>query len=169
MTSVFGAGMSMFTGMMGVGMSSYSAYKQAEAENYSRQWNSLMAGEQAKLASAKADIFRGLGTSEKAETILQYDALASEQRAAYSASGVNVNVGSALAMQQNTKAQGVYEGQKAQFQRDLQAWEMDMEARSHTLEAKFGMASQVNPWVPALTQAIGGTSSVYNTYSSWMR
>lgn len=162
-------GGSLFSGMLGVGMSSYAAYQQAEAENASRQWNSLMAGRQADLALAKADIFRSLGKTEYAETRMEYDALASRQAAEYSASGVNVNVGSALQTQVNTKTQGVYEAQKAQFQRDLQAWEMDMEASAHRLEAKFGMASQVNPWIPALSQGIGGTTSVYNQYSSWMR
>lgn len=156
-------------GMAGVGMNSYGAYQQAQAENYSREWNSFMAGQQAELATAKASIFRSLGAQERAETLQEYDALRSQQRAQYSSSGVNVNKGSALDTQATTAKMGVYEAQKAEFQRESQAWEMDMEARAHRLEQQFGMASQVNPWVPAMSAAIGGTTSIYSTYGKWMK
>ena len=159
----------IMSGMVGVGMNSYGAYQQAQAENYSRKWNSFMAGQQAELATAKASMFRSLGKQERAETLLEYEALRSNQRAQYSASGVNVNVGSALDTQATTAKMGVYEAQKAEFQRESQAWEMDMEARSHRLEQQFGMVSQVNPWVPALSSAIGGTTSIYSTYGKWMK
>lgn len=162
-------GAQLMSGMVGVGMSSYGAYQQAQSENYSRKWNSFMAGQQAELATAKASMFRSLGKQERAETLLEYEALRSNQRAQYSASGVNVNAGSALDTQANTAKMGVYEAQKAEFQRESQAWEMDMEARSHRLEQQFGMVSQVNPWVPALSAAIGGTTSIYSTYGKWMK
>ncbi len=162
-------GAQLMSGMVGVGMSSYGAYQQAQSENYSRKWNSFMAGQQAELATAKASMFRSLGKQERAETLLEYSALRSNQRARFSSSGVNVNVGSALDTQANTAKMGVYEAQKAEFQRESQAWEMDMEARSHKLEQQFGMASQVNPWVPALSAAIGGTTSIYSTYGKWMK
>ena len=159
----------IMSGMVGVGMNSYGAYQQAQAENYSRKWNSFMAGQQAELATAKASMFRSLGKQERAETLLEYSALRSNQRAQFSASGVNVNVGSALDTQANIAKMGVYEAQKAEFQRESQAWEMDMEARSHKLEQQFGMVSQVNPWVPAFSAAIGGTTSIYSTYGKWMK
>ncbi len=162
-------GAQLMSGMVGVGMSSYGAYQQAQAENYSRKWNSFMAGQQAELATAKASMFRSLGKQERAETLMEYDAIRSNQRAQFSASGVNVNKGSAVDTQANTAKMGVYEAQKASFQRESQAWEMDMEARSHKLEQQFGMASQVNPWVPALSAAIGGTTSIYSTYGKWMK
>ncbi len=162
-------GAQLMSGMVGVGMNSYGAYQQAQAENYSRKWNSFMAGQQAELATAKASMFRSLGKQERAETLLEYSALRSNQRARFSSSGVNVDVGSALDTQANTAKMGVYEAQKAEFQRESQAWEMDMEARSHKLEQQFGMASQVNPWVPALSAAIGGTTSIYSTYGKWMK
>ena len=162
-------GAQLMSGMVGVGMNSYGAYQQAQAENYSRKWNSFMAGQQAELATAKASMFRSLGKQERAETLLEHSALRSNQRARFSSSGVNVNVGSALDTQTNTAKMGVYEAQKAEFQRESQAWEMDMEARSHKLEQQFGMASQVNPWVPALSAAIGGTTSIYSTYGKWMK
>lgn len=169
--------------MMGVGMSSYSAYQQAKAENMAKQWNSQMATRQAELATAnsllatkKAGVLRTLGDTEYGETIQEYEGLRSRQREDYAAGGVNVNVGSAILAQTNTAKQGVYEAQKAEYQRDMQAWEMDIEswraqqsAKTYQMEAAAGMASQINPWVPAVSQAIGGASSVFGTYGSWQR
>lgn len=164
-----GANIMAGIGMAGVGMSAYSAYQQAEAEKYSRAWNSLMAGQQAEIAKAKAATYRQLGQQERFETELEYQGLESTQRAQYSASGVDVNVGSALQTQLNTRKQGIYEGQKAEWQREQQAWEMDMEEQTHRLEQQFGMASNINPWASGLASAIGGTTSVYNMYAQWQK
>lgn len=164
-----GANVMAGVGMVGVGMSAYSAYQQAEAEKYSRAWNSLMAGQQAEIAKAKASMYRQLGKQERMETELEYQGLESLQRAQYSASGVDVNTGSALQTQMNTRKQGIYEGQKAETQREIQAWEMDMEEQTHRLEQKFGMVNNISPWMSGLTSAIGGTTSVYNTYAQWQK
>lgn len=164
-----GSIISMGVSALGLGMSTYADYKQVQAENAAKEWNSFVSVQQARLADAKADVYTKLGKQEKAETILEYDALASKQRADFAAGGVNVNVGTAIKTQANTKMMGVYEGQKAQYQRDLQAWEMRNEANSLRINAELDLASQRNPWLSAGTTAIGGLTNIYSQYGQWQR
>lgn len=143
------------------------AYGSAMAENYSKQWNAQQARQGAALALAKADVFKKLGVTEKYETLQHYDALRSRQRAEYSAAGVDVNAGSALTNQVNTARMGVYEAQKAKYSRDLQAWEMEVEASNLNMTAVMNENSMRNPWLPATTAAIGGITGAFATYGSW--
>ncbi len=110
-----GFGLSMF----GTGMNTVGAYQSALADNYAAEWNATVKGQEADLAAKKADIFRQLGETEREETLAQYRALREEQRAAYGASGVDVNAGSALHIQGETAASGVYEAQKACLKTEL--------------------------------------------------
>ncbi len=160
-----GFGLSMF----GTGTSTMGAYQSALANNYAAEWNAAVKGQQADLADKKADIFRQLGETEREETLAQYRALQGEQRAAYGASGVDVNSGSPLQITAHTGATGVYEAQKAQYQRDLQAWEMDSTASGLRTEAAFSRASRQNPWLSAASAAIGGLTGAYQTYGNWRK
>ncbi len=158
-----GFGLSMFN----TGTSTMGAYQSALANNYAAEFTATTKGYQADLAAKKADIFRQLGETEREETLSQYRALREEQRAAYGASGVDVNSGSPLQVTAHTAATGVYEAQKAQYQRNLQAWEMDNTASGLQMEAAFTRASKQNPWLSASSAAIGGLTSAFNTYGSW--
>lgn len=155
--------------MFSTGISTGAAYQTALASNYSKQWNAQQAEYAAEIATAKANVFRQLGETEKFETLQKYDALRSQQRAEYSAAGVNVNVGSAMTQQVATTKTGVYEAQKAKYERDLQAWEMDVEARNQLLTAEMNRNSQSNPWLPAVSAAVGGLSGTLLQYGQWQR
>ena len=161
----FGLGMSMF----GTGISTTAAYQEALAANYAAEWNATVKEGEAELALAKAGIFKELGLVERQETLDQYAEIQSAQRAQYGASGVDVNTGSALQTQAATAETGVYEAQKAQYQRDLQAWEMEAAAQSLKLEAQFSRTSKRSPWLSAATAAVGGLTSAYSLYSNWNR
>lgn len=158
-----------FTGGLSIGLSSGADYATALANNYAKEYNAITAEYAAEVATAKADTFRQLGETEKAEVLQTYQALQSQQRAEYGAAGVNVNVGSALTQQVATAKQGVYEAQKAQYERDMQAWEMDVEAQSQLMTAEMNRAAKANPWLPAVTSAVSGVSSLYGTYGSWQK
>lgn len=160
--------LSPFVGLMGAsfstGVSSYAEYQTALANNYSKQWSAIQDRAAADLASTKADTYRALGQQERFETEQEYDALRSRQRAEYSAAGVDVGTGSALTQQVATVRQGVYEGQKAQYERDLQAWEMDTQAANLRLSAQVNENSMQNPWYPAITSGITGLTNIYSQY-----
>ena len=160
---LFGLGMGMFN----TGISTQAAYQEALANNYAKDWNAAVQEQQAELAGAKADVFRQLGQTERQETLDQYAEIQSAQRSAYGASGVDVNFGTPLDVQAATASTGVYEAQKAQYQRDLQAWEMDNEKKSLLLQAQFNRDSKRNPYIPAATAAIGGITNAFSTYSNW--
>ena len=153
--------------LMSTAATSSAAYGEAMAQNYAKRWNARQAEYGAEIALAKAANFRKLGETEKFETLQQFDALRSRQRAEYSAAGVDVNVGSALETQKQTMRLGVYEAQKAKYERDLQAWELTMEARDLQMTAAMNKSSLRNPWIPATTALAGGLTSIYDTFGKW--
>lgn len=155
--------------LMSTASTSSAAYGEAMAENYAKRWNARQAQYGSDIAMAKAATFKRLGETEKYETLQQFDALRSRQRAEYSAAGVDVNVGSALDTQIQTARYGVYEAQKAKYERDLQAWEMTIEARNLQMSAEMNLNSLRNPWIPATTALAGGLTSIYDTYGKWQR
>jgi hypothetical protein len=106
---------------------------------------------------------------EYGDTLREYGTLRGDQRAAYGASGVSVNAGSAAAVQANTAAEGIYAGEKVRYQRNLGAWQMENDARNYDLEALRSRTGKVNPWVPAATAAIGGLTNMYSTYGESQR
>ncbi len=159
----FGLGMSMF----GTGMSSVGAYQETLAQNRAAEWNATVKNQQADLAVQKADIFRQLGETERQETLDRYAALREEQRAAYGASGVDVNAGTPLHVTAETTEAGVYEAQKAKYQRDVQAWKMDTTAHGLRMEAEFSRANKRSPGMAAANSAIGGLTSAFSTWGRW--
>lgn len=147
----------------------YAAYNQALADNYSKQWNAMQANMSADAAESKARIFRQLAVTERFETEQTYDTIRQEQRSAYASSGVNVDYGSAIQVQAETAAQGVYEGQKAEYQRIAQAIDLENQAKASRLDAQFGMNSQRPAWMAGVTGFNNAISSVAGTYSGWQR
>ena len=151
------------------GMSSAAAYRDAEAQNAANQLNAMTFEQNAELSTIQAATSRKFGDIEYKDTRREYAALQGQQRAAYGASGVSVNAGSAAATQANTAAEGVYEAEKVKYQRDLEAWQLEQQARGYTFEAAKARANRVNPWVPASAAAIGGLTNMYSTFGQWQR
>ena len=154
-------------GALQTGMSTAAAYRQAEAQNQANQLNAMTYEQNAQLARIQAETARQFGEQEYGDTIKEYGRLRGEQRAAYGASGVDVNSGSAAAVQANTAAEGVYAAEKVKYQRDLEAWQLEQEAAGMEFEAVKSRAGHVNPYIPAAGAAIGGLTSMYSTYGQW--
>lgn len=159
----------LFGSLVSTGVSAYAQYQTGLANNYSKQWNAEASRVSAQIATAKAKAYTQLGVQEKAEVIQEYDALRSKQRSEYAAGGVDVNYGSALEQQVATTKLGVYEGQKAQYTRDMQAWEMTTEAAQHEMTALQNEASMTNPWLPAIQAGVSGVSGAYQQYGQWQK
>lgn len=149
------------------GMSMAAAQRDAEAQNMANQAQAAQYQQQADLDRIRAANASELGGIEAAEKLKQYETLRGEQRVAYGASGVNVNVGSAAQMQANTAAEGVYEAAKSQYNRDLQAWEYNVNAVNLEGQANILRTNTVNPWIPTATAGIGGLTNMYRSYSGW--
>ena len=164
---------SPYTGMgmsaMGTGMSTAAAYRDAQAQNMANQLNAMTYQQNAELNRIQAATARQFGEQEYKDVRREYARLQGEQRAGYGASGVDVNAGSAAAVQANTAAEGVYAAQKTKYQRDLEAWQLEQTARQYDFEALKAKTNKVNPWVPAATAAIGGLTSMYSTFGNWQR
>lgn len=149
------------------GMSTAAAYRQAEAQNQANQLNAMTYEQNAKLARISAETSRQFGEQEYKDVVTEYGRLRGEQRAAYGASGVSVNSGSAAAVQANTAAEGIYAAEKAKYARDMEAWRLDQEAAGMDFEATKARAGHINPYLPAGAAAIGGLTSMYSTYGRW--
>ena len=154
-------------GAIGTGMSAASAYRQAEAQNQANRLNAMTYEQNAQLARIQAETARQFGEQEYKDTIKEYGELRGAQRAAYGASGVDVNSGSAAAVQANTAAEGIYSAEKVKYQRDLEAWQLEQDAAGMDFEATKARAGVVNPLIPGASAAIGGLTSMYSTYGQW--
>ncbi len=152
---------------IGTGISTAAAYNDAKAQELANEFNASQMRQQAELSRIQADNYRQLGEIEENDVLREYESLRGGQRAAYGASGVVVNAGSAADMQANTAAEGVYEGQKTRYGRALQAWEKDVEATNLEGRASFTLANKRNPYVSAATSALTGLTSMYSTYGNW--
>lgn len=168
--------MSDFMPYVGLGLSSVStgistaaAYRDAQADNMAAEMNAITYQQNAELSRIRADNFRKLGDIEAADVRREYESMTGEQRAAYGASGVNVNAGSAAAVVANTAAEGVYEANKTKYGRALQAWEAEQEAANLDNQAAITLATKRNPWVPAASAAVGGMTNMYSTYGNWKK
>ena len=159
----------MGLGAIGTGISTAGAYRDAQAQNMANQLNAVTYQQNAELNRIQAATARQFGEQEYKDVRREYARLQGEQRAGYGASGVDVNAGSAAAVQANTAAEGVYAAQKTKYQRDLEAWQLEQTARQYDFEALKAKTNKVNPWVPASAAAIGGLTSMYSTYGQWKR
>lgn len=154
---------------LSTGIQSAAAYKQAQAQNQANELNAQSSLYNAKLAQMQAGIYRQYGEQEYKDTVKEYRQLQGQQAAAYAASGVSVNTGSAAAVQADTAAEGVYAAQKAKYQRELQAWQAERQADQQNFDALKYRAGAVSPGLAAATTAIGGATQMFGTYSSWIR
>lgn len=150
---------------IGTGMQTAAAYRDAQAQNYANQVNAMSYEQEAELATIQAAKLREHGAIAAEDVRREYVSLAGNQRAAYGASGVAVNAGSAAAVVANTAAEGVYESAKTKYQYELDAWSKDREAANLRFKATTTRNSSVNPWVNASTAAIGGLTKTYSTLS----
>jgi hypothetical protein len=170
MMGMFSGGMQMAgfgLNAISTGMSAAAAYRQQEAQNQANKLNAASYEQNAQLARIQAETARQFGEQEYKDTVKEYGELRGAQRAAYGASGVDVNSGSAAAVQANTAAEGIYAGEKAKYQRDLQAWQLEQDAAGMDFEAAKARAGVVNPLIPGASAAIGGLTSMYSTYGQW--
>ena len=157
----------LMTQAAGVGISTAAARQQAEAENLSRQWNAAMAREQAAVSRAQAENARQRGNIAASEARIQYKQLQGQQRAAYGASGVNVNTGSAALVQADTSAWSVYAQQKELYNYGMEAWGYEQNARLQEFDAERQLAVKSNPNFAAATAAISGGTGLFNTMTRW--
>ncbi len=156
-------------GGVGTGISTAAAYNDARAQNLANEFNASQLQQQAQLSRIQAANYRQLGEVEAADTLREYESLRGAQRAAYGASGVSVNAGSAADVQANTAAEGVYESQKSRYSRALDAWQKDVEATNLEGKSGFTLANKTNPYISAATAALTGTANMYSTYSNWKK
>lgn len=159
----------MGLGAIGTGIQTAAAYRDAQAQNMANRLNAETYEQNAELNRIQAQTARRFGEQEYKDAIREYGTLKGDQLAAYGASGVSVSSGSAAAVAANTAAEGIYSAQKAKYQRDLEAWQLEQAARGYDFEALKAKTNRVNPYVPAATAAIGGLTSMYSTYGNWTR
>ncbi len=153
----------------GVGISTAAARQQAEADNMARQWNATMARQKAQLSLVQADDARKRGDVEAGLRRLEGTKLKGEQRAAYAASGVDVNYGSAAKVQADTMAWAEYAAQTEITNYGREAWAHEQEARMQEFEAQRQLSGAANVGLATATAAIGGLTGMYDRYSGWRK
>ena len=155
----------MFQGF-GVGMEVAAQRQQAEADNLARQWNATIARQNADLARVQAENARQRGDLEAGLRRQEADKLRGQQRAAYGASGVDANWGSAAAVQADTVAWGEFAAQEELYSYGMEAWEAEHNATMQEYEAMRLEAGIGDPNLSGIATAITGTTDIFKKYGS---
>lgn len=151
----------------GIGMQMAAAEQQQFADQMARQWNATIAQQDAQLSRISAEQTRKRGEVAATDKRREASILKGKQRAAYGASGVDVNWGSAAAVQADTMAWGEYEAQKELYNYGLEAWQHDVNALKSENEANRLRAGIGSTSTSSLPIAIAGAGSVFNSISGW--
>lgn len=157
------------TQALGTGMSIAAAKQQQEAQRLAAQWNATVAQQEAAVAREQASRAREQGEIEADARLREYSKLKGEQRAAYGASGVDANWGSAAAVQADTMAWGEYEAQKEIYNYGLSAWGYEQQARNSDMQAKAALAGAPSGNLGMWTAGISGATDMFNTYNRWKK
>lgn len=143
-----------------VGLQAYSAYAQQAAANAAARYQGRMADQAAKLKMERAKIATRRGEQKARKVLSGAMAFAGRQRAAFSASGVKVDVGSARTVVEATPALASEEAFTARHNAALEAWGLRSQAWFDTARGRLYRAQTFSPWLAASGAALGGAFQV---------
>lgn len=143
---------SLVSGLVGTGISAYSAIEQGRAQSRLAEYNAQLAQRQAQ-AEEQAGLARADAIRE------QNKAVAAQQRAGYGASGVDVNTGSPLLVQ--AKQAGYMEMAAMDAARDAAIGSEGYRDEA-TLDRMQGSVSRSAGRTGALASILQGTASTAN-------
>lgn len=141
----------------GVGVSTYSAYRQAEAQNDAAEYNERVAKRNNEIAEIQALDAERRGKIEEKQHRLRVSRLLGAQRAAAAGSGVVVDTGSPLAMLEDTAMLGEYDAETIKHNAKREAWAL----RAGKQGTSYGRTS---PVLAAGGTLLGGASRLGAQY-----
>ena len=154
------AAVGMTVGLIGSGVKAFGDSQQLGAKATADQQNQRIAEIQAADALQR-------GAYHAGQIRMRAGQIVGQQRAAYGASGVDANTGSAARVQVATRAMGELDAQTAQNNAARQAWGYNVTAQQYGEQAGLDRQAQGQAATGALLggigQAAGGAGSLYRS------
>lgn len=147
-------------GAAGIGLTAYSQIQQSRAENKAADFNATMAENNAAVAAMEAQDSKVRGAEEEKKLRQQAEELKGRQRAAYAASGVMVDDGSALDSLANTAMYAEDDALTLRANTEREAWGHQVQAANYTSSAQLSRMSKSNPYLGAAGGILTGVSAL---------
>ena len=147
--------MNLCVGMLPTALMAVSGVMQGVAANRAAQAEADAANQNARIAEAQSTDAVARGGKEELKQRRKMAILQGEQRAALAASGVNVDSGSALAMQDASMSEGEQDAAAIRFNAAREAWGHNVDAVNYRNKASAARAKGRN----VLTGSIIGAGS----------
>ena len=141
--------------VLATALSAVSGIMQGMAANSAAKAEAAAANQNARIAEAQSTDAIARGGKEELSHRRKMSALQGEQRAQLAASGVSVDTGSALAMQDASMSEGEHDAAAIRFNAAREAWGHNVQATNYRNQASAAKAAGRN----ALTGSIIGAGT----------
>lgn len=149
-------------------VSAYSAYRQSSAQKAAAQYNQDVQKQNAQIAGMQAQSVAAQGQVQQDAYQRKLAALMGSQRAALAGTGVDINTGSALSLQEDTAALGAIDTAQMRQQTAQAVWQTRLQGQSAANQAQlYGyQAGQTLPWLGATSAALSSATPVAENWYS---
>jgi hypothetical protein len=166
--------MPMLMGALGLGLQTFGAAREVQAQNQAAEYNAAIARqnayiqeENARLAEQRAADATRRGEIEEKQHRLRVSQFIGEQRTSFAGSGVVVGSGSPLTNVQDTAAAGEYDALTIKHNAAMEAWGNTMQARNERLigqtystQAQMYQSQKRSPLLAAGSTMLTGMNSL---------
>jgi hypothetical protein len=152
----------LLTSAFGAGMSATSAYSQAKNQQAALQAEAQVAQNNATIAGWQAEDSIARGEVAAGQALLKGGQVKGAQRAAMAANGVDLSVGSAQLVLNDTDYLTSVDAATLRDNAAREAWGYRQQARGYTDRAGAARsgAGSISPWLSAGTSLLGSATSV---------
>lgn len=153
---------------VGLAMSAYSSYQQAQSQKESLNYQSAVARNNAQLSEWQAQDSIRRGQEEEQRQRMMTAQLKGKQRVGFAASGIDISEGSAAQIQADTDWMGEQDALTIRDNANREAWGLRNQSQQYKADsvANKAIASSINPLMAAGGGLLTGLGSATNKTTS---
>jgi hypothetical protein len=153
------------------GVSAYAAYSSSAAQKQAAQFNQGVAEQNQQVAGVQTQQAAAAGQAKEDAYRRKLAALMGDQRAELAGTGVDINTGSALELQQDTAGLGAADISTIRQDTRNSVWQARLGGTSAADQAKlYGLqADNTSPGLALGASLLGSASSIGSSWYTWNR
>jgi hypothetical protein len=163
---------SMGAGIMGSVLGAYGAMEQGDAQKAAYMYNAHVAVNNSKAAAMKAQLAGEAGAAQAEAKGMQGKAELGAIKSGQSASGLDVNTGSAVAVRQSAKELNILDTQTVRSNAAREAYGYQVQKANFLAEAGLdkyeGQQAQTAGYINAGSTMLGGAGNAMDQYAKMM-
>lgn len=148
-----------------IGLTAASAIYNGYAQNEAGQAQKKLANKNADLLDASAADAVDRGNQDAMQITRRAKRLKGEQRASFAGQGVDVNTGTAAALQDETLAMGELDAEQTRKNAFREAWGIKGQASNQRLSGRYAQRAGQNQAFGTLLGGAGNTAQAYYQYN----